>query len=132
MNSRTIIRTIKDSKRLGAFVAPRSEAEYEETVETLNRLVDETGDNPGDPRYRLIETLSTLIEAYDAEHHRLPEVNGVEMLRWLMEQHGLSQVDLKDELGGQSTVSEILSGKRDLSIRQMKALAKRFGVSPAV
>jgi HTH-type transcriptional regulator/antitoxin HigA len=52
------------------------------------------------------------------------------MLRFLMEEHSLKQSDLP-EIGSQSLVSEILSGKRELNVRQIRALAKRFGVSPA-
>jgi HTH-type transcriptional regulator/antitoxin HigA len=48
-----------------------------------------------------------------------------------MEDHGLSQSDLP-EVGSQGVVSEILSGKRDLNVRQIARLAARFGVSPAV
>ena len=54
-----------------------------------------------------------------------------ETLRYLVEQHGLKQTDLADELGGQSMVSAILNDKRELNARQVKALAKRFNVSPA-
>jgi HTH-type transcriptional regulator/antitoxin HigA len=49
-----------------------------------------------------------------------------------MEEHNLKQADLAEELGGQSIVSTILNGKRELNTRQVKALAKRFNVSPAV
>ena len=132
MKSRTTVRTINDPKHLGAFIAPRTEAEYDRAVEALDRLVDQVGDHPSDPRYRLIETLSTLIEAFDEAHHALPDASGREVLRWLMEQHHLSQSDLKADLGGQGVVSEVLSGKRDLNLRQIRALAARFGVDPAV
>ncbi len=53
------------------------------------------------------------------------------MLRLLMEINGLKQIDLADEIGRQSVVSEILSGKRQINARQAKALAARFGVSAA-
>jgi HTH-type transcriptional regulator/antitoxin HigA len=53
------------------------------------------------------------------------------MLRYLMEEHGLSQSDLP-EVGSQGVVSEVIHGKRDLNMRQVRALAKRFHVSPAV
>jgi HTH-type transcriptional regulator/antitoxin HigA len=49
-----------------------------------------------------------------------------------MERHGLKQTDLSAEIGGQSVVSEILAGKREINARQAKALAVRFGVSAAV
>ena len=48
-----------------------------------------------------------------------------------MEEHGLTQSDLA-EIGSQGVVSEILSGKRELNVRQIRALAERFHVSPAV
>jgi len=51
-------------------------------------------------------------------------------LAFLMEQHGLRQGDMP-EIGSQGVVSEILSGKRDLNVRQIRALSERFGVSPA-
>jgi len=41
----------------------------------------------------LIETLSALVEVYDAEHHRMPDVSGIEVLRFLIEQHDLNQAD---------------------------------------
>lgn len=52
-------------------------------------------------------------------------------LRFFMEEHDLTQRDLP-EVGSQDVVSESLSGKRDLNVRQIRALASRFHVSPAV
>jgi HTH-type transcriptional regulator/antitoxin HigA len=110
-------------------LAIRTEQEYEKAVKHLDALVDEVGDNPKDPRYRSIETLSVLISAYDREHYRLPEVPGIEVVRFLMEEHGLTQSDLP-EIGTQSVVSETLLGRRKLNVRQIQALATRFGVDP--
>ena len=77
-----------------------------------------------------MDTLGTLIEAYEEEHHPVPASSGADMLRHLMEEHS-QQSDLS-EIGSQGVVSEVLNGKRDLNIRQVRALAKRFHVSPAV
>ena len=129
MKTRTVMRTMKNPKLQVPFLAIRTEEEYDAAVERLNALVDEVGDNPEDPRYRLIETLSVLIEAYDKEHHSLPEASGVEVVRFLMEEHGLTQKDLP-EIGTQGVVSEVLSGCRKLNVRQIQALARRFGVRP--
>lgn len=131
MNSRTITPTIKDPKKLGPFVAIRTEEEYDAAMARLNALVDEVGDHPEDPRYRLIETLSILIQAYDAKHDTLPAVTGADMVRFLMEQHGLYQSELP-EIGSQGVVSEILNGRRHLNVRQIEALAARFKVHPGV
>jgi len=48
-----------------------------------------------------------------------------------MEEHSLNQSDLA-EIGSQGVISEILRGKRELNTRQIRALAKRFAVSPSV
>ncbi len=124
-----VTKTMKNPKALEPFLAIRTEQEYDAAVERLNALVDEIGDNPKDPRYRLIETLSVLIEAYDREHHSLPEASGVEVIRFLMEEHGLTQKDLP-EIGSQGVVSEVLAGHRTLNVRQIQALTQRFGVDP--
>jgi HTH-type transcriptional regulator/antitoxin HigA len=130
MKSRTV-GAIKNLESLEHFLAIRTEREYDAAVARLNALVDEVGDNTKDARYRLLETLSVLIEAYDQEHHSLPEASGIEVLRFLMEQHGLSQKDLP-EIGSQGVVSEVLAGRRHLNVRQIQALAVRFGVDAGV
>jgi HTH-type transcriptional regulator/antitoxin HigA len=109
----------------------RNEHEYDLAVERLNRLLDEVGTDEQHPLYTLLDTLGTLIHAYEEEHHPIPECSGADVLRFLMEEHGLTQSDLP-EVGSQGVVSEILRGKRELNVRQIRALATRFHVSPAV
>lgn len=129
MKTRTV-EAMKNPESLESFLAIRTGREYDAAVERLDALVDEVGDNTKNPRYRLIETLSVLIEAYDREYHSLPEASGIEVLRFLMEEHGLTQKDLL-EIGSQGVVSEVLAGRRTLNVRQIQALAARFGVDPA-
>jgi len=78
-----------------------------------------------------METLGTLIEVYEKQN--FPEIEGgpIQALQALMEKHNLKQSDLS-EIGSQGVISEILSGRRKLNVRQIKALSKRFSVSPAV
>lgn len=130
MKSRTITRTLKNPEAYAPLLAIHSTGEYDAAVSQLNDLVDEIGDNPRDPRYRFIETLSILIEAYDAEHHALADASGLEVLKYLMEEHGLTQSELP-EIGSQGVVSEVLRGKRELNVHQIQKLAARFHVSPA-
>ena len=94
MKSRTITRTLRNPDAFAPLLAIHGAREYDTAVNQLNQLVDEIGDNPRDPRYRFIETLSVLIEAYDAEHHALADASGLEVLKYLMEQHSLTQSDL--------------------------------------
>lgn len=81
-----------------------------------------------------LEALGVLMEKYEQEHFPMAGkgVLGVEMLKYLMEEHGTKQVELAKELGGQSVVSSILAGDRKLNTRQMAALAGRYHVSPSV
>lgn len=109
----------------------RTEEEYDQAVNRLNDLLDEVGDNEQHPLFSLVDTLGTLLYAYEEEHHPLPNVSGVEVLRYLMEEHDLTQSDMT-EVGSQGVVSEVLTGKRELNIRQIRELAERFDVSPAV
>jgi len=109
----------------------RNEGEYNAAVKRLNELLDEIGDNEKHPLYSLLDTLGTLVHAYEEEHYPIPDSTGSEVLHFLMEEHGLTQSDLP-EAGSQGVVSEILNGKRELNVRQIRALAKRFKVSTAV
>ena len=109
----------------------RNEKEYNAAVKRLNELLDEIGTNEKHPLYTLLDTLGTLVHAYEEEHYPIPEASGVDVLRFLMEEHGLTQSNLP-EIGSQGVVSEILNGKRELNVRQIRALAGRFNVSAAV
>ena len=109
----------------------RNEREYDRAVKRLNGLLDEIGTNERHPLYGFMDALGTLIQAYEEQHHKFAECSGADMLRHFMEEHGLTQADLP-EVGSQGVVSEVLSGKRELNVRQIRALAKRFRVSPAV
>lgn len=125
----------EELKAQWANIAPlltiRNEREYNTAIKRLNELLDEIGDIEKHPLYSLLDTLGTLIHAYEEEHYPIPDVAGAEVLRFLMEEHGLTQSDLS-EVGSQGVVSEILSGKRELNVRQIRSLAQRFGVSSAV
>ncbi len=109
----------------------QSEKDFDAAVERLNGLLDEIGTNEKHPLYSLLDTLGTLIHVYEEEHYPIPDVSGSEVLRFLMEEHELTQSDLP-EVGSQGVVSEILNGKRELNIRQIRMLSERFKVSAAV
>ncbi len=117
--------------RTATDIAPiRDEAHYQRMVAVLEALLDEAAGDANHPAMGLVDIVGDLIENFEAEHHPLPDVTGVQALKFLMEQHGIKQCDLH-EIGSQGVVSEILTGKRALNIRQIRALSERFGVSPA-
>jgi len=121
----------KHWKAIRPWFVIQTEDDYDRAVDLLNRLVDEVGTNEQHPLYELLDTLGTLIHAYEETHYPLPESSGVEMLRFFMDEHELSTSDIP-ELGSANFISDILEGKRELTIAQIRALAKRFNISPAV
>ena len=108
-----------------------TEKEYDSAVTVLDDILDEIGQNENHPLADLAEMLALSIESYEEARISVPESFGPAILRSLMQEHGLKQSDLP-EIGSQGIVSEILSGKRELNVRQIARLATRFGVSPAV
>lgn len=111
--------------------AIRNEADYEKAVSVLNQLLDAGAADEASPLAGLIDTLGTFIADYEDVQHPASVISPAETLRFLMEQHGLRQSELP-EVGSQGVVSEILRGKRELNVRQIKALADRFHVPAAV
>jgi HTH-type transcriptional regulator/antitoxin HigA len=116
---------------ISPLLSIHSEEEYDLAVERLNNLIDEVGTDESHPLYTFLDTLGTVIHAYEEKHYPIPESSGVEMLRFLMEEHGLTPSDLS-KIGSEQVVSEILEGKRELTIEQIRILAKQFQVSPGV
>ena len=121
-------RRIRQQIPLGVL---HTKTEYDRAVAVLDDILDEIGRQETHALTDLAETLALSIEAYEDIHVAMPDASGPEILRSLMEEHELAQTDMP-EIGSQGVVSEILSGKRDLNVRQITQLAARFGVSPSV
>lgn len=116
-----------------------SHIESDEDYSDALKLMDEIIDNY--ETYRpLIDVLSLSIERWENEAEYFSEFNqriakletGVAVLRALMDQHELTAADLKNEIGGKSLVSLILSGNRNLTLDHINALSGRFNLNPAV
>lgn len=117
--------------KISPLLSIHSEQEYDLAVERLNGLIDEVGTDERHPLYSLLDTLGTVVHAYEEKHHAMPKCKGPDMLRFLMEEHGLTQSDLT-AVGSQGVVPEILAGKRELNVRHIRALSKQFKVSLSV
>jgi HTH-type transcriptional regulator/antitoxin HigA len=108
----------------------RDERQYEQALDTLHDLLDLVNDDETHPLYDLLDTLGILVHAYEESHYPAPEVAGIDVFRFLMDEHNLTPTDLP-ELGDESIVSELLAGERPLSVEHIHALSRRFGLSPA-
>jgi HTH-type transcriptional regulator/antitoxin HigA len=120
----------KYALEVGAPTAIASERQHQEYLAVLDRLA--TKERPSSDEEKYAEVLITLIEAYEEEHHAIPEASPVEVLRGLIDANGMRQKDLAPILGTESIVSDILRGKRELNKGQIEKLSRRFRVSPAV
>jgi len=109
----------------------KSEAEYEQALEALGQLMDL---NPaaGTPEADQLELLALLISNYEDKHHAIAPPEPLEAIRFRMEQQGLAPRDLVPFIGSRSRVSEVLSGKRSLSVAMMRALHQGLGIPASV
>lgn len=106
-----------------------SEAQNEEYLEQVAVLLrrEETLTNAEKEFVRL---LTLLIEDFEEKNYALPKAGPLEVIAFLMDQHGLKQKDLTTVFGTRSITSEVLSGKRELNKEQIRRLSERFRVSP--
>lgn len=104
---------------------PENEDDYDALVLAVDKLLEITGDDESHPLMSLVDIIGDWIEEWDQTHHPVPKPPGFEVLGYLMREHGLTQSDLPG-VGTQSVVSEILSGKRQLNLRQVRWLAEYF------
>jgi HTH-type transcriptional regulator/antitoxin HigA len=125
--------TLADPVRMMELGAPRlirSDAELERYTEALFELTALA--KPTAAQMEAINLLSLLVEKYEAERFPMAASSPIEVLKFLMEQNGLQQRDLMEELGSESNVSLILSGKRNLTVPHVQRLSRRFGVPASV
>jgi HTH-type transcriptional regulator/antitoxin HigA len=109
-----------------------NDEQYDQVVLLMNGLIDVVGDDEHHELADFLYLVGQLVEDYENTHVTIPDAAPSAVLRFLMDQHELTQADLAAELGGQPVVSAILSGRREINVRQARALATRFNVSPAV
>lgn len=109
----------------------KTDDDYDRVTAFMQEVMVEIGRKKKHPLCGLMDILEMRLREYDDAHHPIDDVSGIEMLKFLMGQHGLKQKDLR-EIGSQGVVSEILRGKRELNLHHISALAKRFHVPASV
>ena len=99
-------------------------------IAMIDELIDR--DELSDSERDYLYVLSELVERYEDEHVELPHLSGVEMLRFLIEDRGLQQKDLVPVFGTKSITSEVVNGKRKLTIEHIRRLSQFFGMPAGV
>ena len=107
-----------------------SEQALAKAQQVIDSLLDR--DNLSQDESDYLNVLGTLVYEYEDNQEFVPDIYGVELLKALLSEFGLKQKDLVPIFKTESIVSEILNGKRQLTMRHIQELAKFFSVSPAV
>lgn len=107
----------------------KSEAEYEAALARAEKLMDARA---GTPEAEELEHLAMVIEAYEEKHHPIELPDPIAAIQFRMEQEGLTNKDLVPYIGSSAKVSEVLSGKRDLTLSMIRALNKHLGIPAEV
>jgi HTH-type transcriptional regulator/antitoxin HigA len=87
---------------------------------------------PGTPEAEELETLVVLVHEYESRNFDIGSADAIEAIKFRMEQENLSQRDLVPFLGSRSKVSEVLSGRRPLTLSMMRALHAGLGIPAKV
>jgi HTH-type transcriptional regulator/antitoxin HigA len=108
----------------------KTEQQYNEACERIYNLINRTENQiePNSPEGEEIELLSLLVEKYEQEHYSIEAPNPVEAIKFRMEQMNLKQADIAPLFGGKTRVSEVLNGKRPLTLKMITLLNRYLGV----
>jgi HTH-type transcriptional regulator / antitoxin HigA len=109
-----------------------NESEYDRVAPLMNKLAVIPEDRITLEQEQLLDLLTLLIETYDEKHYQIPDAAPHEVIKLLMQEHGLRNKDLEPALGSRGVTSDVISGKSKPSKTQVKKLAEFFGVAPAV
>jgi len=107
----------------------RTDADLDVAVTVIDSLIDQ--DELSAPEQDYLDVLSNLVEAYETEAVPMAPVGDADMLRFLIEQKGVTQAEVAKKTGiAESTISEVLAGKRKLNRTQIGKLARFFHDGP--
>ncbi len=109
---------------------PKNQEDYEALLQNLKQTIELVENRPNSPLAGLIKAMSRAAKEYEGIFLAQEHQGALRALQYLVKLHGIRQSDLK-EVGSQGVVSELLNGKRSLTLRHVKEFARRFKVSPA-
>ena len=106
-----------------------TEEELDRAIRMIDTLIDREHLRTEEKDY--LDVLSDLVEHYEAVHHAIPPLPDGDLLSYLIEAKGVTQIEVANESGiARSTISEVIAGRRKLSRGQINKLARYFGVEP--
>jgi HTH-type transcriptional regulator/antitoxin HigA len=103
----------------------KSEADYQSALARIGELIDAELDSPAGDE---LDVLTTLVEAYEAQHFQIDPADPVEAILSRMDQQGLERKDLEPYLGSRQRVSEVLNRRRGLSLEMIRRLHEGLNI----
>lgn len=120
----------KLKKNKNMIIKPiKSESDYRDALKRLEIIFDSA---IGTPESDEADVLGLIIDEYEKKHYPIDAPDPIEAIKIRMEEMQLKQVDLVDEIGGKSRVSEVLNRKRKLTVDMIRNLTRRLNLSPGL
>ena len=107
----------------------RTEADHDAAVARIAELIRATPDSPEGEE---LDILATLVDAYEAKHHRVDTPDPITAIQFRMEQQGLTRKDLEPLIGSRARVSEIMTRQRSLTLSMIRRVRDELGISADV
>lgn len=113
--------------KIGMQIRPiRTEQDHRAAVARIEELMSAAPDSPeGDE----LDVLATLVDAYETKHHVIDAPDPIAAIQFRMEQQHLSRKDLEPFIGSRARVSEVLTGKRSLTLEMVRRVKSGLGIS---
>ena len=105
----------------------KTDTDYKKALKRLEIIFDAV---TGTPESDEADVLALIVDDYEIRHYPIEAPDPIEAIKIRMEEMSLKQVDLVNEIGGKSRVSEILSRKRKLTVNMIRKLTSRLNLSP--
>lgn len=103
----------------------RDVRDYEEALKRIHQIFNA---EPGSDEFYELKMLSMELESYEEENIEFPEIDPINIIEFILEQHGLKQNDLVGILGDKTTVSKVLNRKRPLTLDMIRNFSTSFRV----
>lgn len=107
----------------------KTKRDYHAALKEIERLYEAKPNTPAGDR---LDVLTTLVEAYEAQHEPISPPDPIEAINYYIESRGLARRDLEPYLGSRARVAEILNRRRPLTLEMIRRLHSGLGLDPRV
>src|SRR5580658_5041751 len=104
----------------------RTDADHDSAVARIAELM---GAEPDTAEGEELDVLATLVDAYEARHHAIDAPDPIAAIQFRMEQQGLTRKNLEPLIGSRARVSEVMNGKRQLTLAMVRRVRAGLGIS---